>query len=323
MFKSTNKKFQMKYQFNLHPLAEIRLQNFSMNVTTNILLIIMNSSSEHFEPKEYIVYNSTDGASFNNSVGGGCGGAAAATAPANITLTAVRSYDSFGIKNYSVNFQGITNTFFNTTNGTVLVTNITNGFYNLTINSTENGGYLSRVYYNVDISGQSFQANLSRALINVYANDSLTGQLLQDFTVKTNTTTHVVTNGYLLLDYTDGTVLNLNFSSTQYPTKDYNVVLNVMSNITFIANLSPTFQFYLRREADNTPFDVLGTNTTKLTIYCPNKNIVINFKNLTFNSTQQNATIDCQYTLMKMDVIYSDSSYFRTLVPEISQQNVK
>jgi len=196
--------------------------------------------------------------------------------------------------------------------------------YNITFRANKtNLDYFNVTYNRINISdGGSLSGSLFQSLVNIYVNDSLTNQLITSFDLVTNTSSYAVSGGYILLPSKQGSNHFLNISGTSYPLTSITYSINAVQNLSVYINMSPRFQFYLRREADNSIFDVVGTNTTKLTIYCPNKNIVINFRNLTSNSTQENKTVDCAYTLMKMDVSYASTSYFRTLIPPKTQQNV-
>ena len=255
--------------------------------------------------------------SFNVTPQAGGGGVAAA----NLTITAADAYDLSTLTNFSVEIKGNTNWTQTTLNGTILIVNTTGIFYNLTVFSKANGSYHNVTYENINLSGQNFQGNLTQSFLSLNVTDLLTNQLVSSFTVNTNLSTYDVSGGYILLPSKSG-FHKFNVSSTSYPILSFTYTISALENLTFQANVSPRFQFYLRREADNSVFDVAGTNTTKLNIFCPNKNIVITFRNQTYSSTQENITMDCPYTFMKMDVSYPASSYFRSLIPEKSEQNI-
>src|SRR3990167_4967799 len=255
--------------------------------------------------------------------------AAAAAGGNNITITAADNYDSTLLTSYRIDIRGITNFTQNTTNGTIPIANITHGFYNITFSSDANGTYYNITYYNINVSGQNFKGNLTQSWINLYVNDSLTKTAISGFTVRTNFTSYDVIGGYILLPSKAGANHLLNISSSQYPKQTHHYSIDAGANISFTANMSPSFNFFIKREADNSIFKVNETNTTRLTIYCPNKNIVVYFKNESDGGsptakvlTQENLTVDCDFSLMKMDITYPGSSYFRTLIPEKSQQNV-
>ena len=260
------------------------------------------------------------------------GGAAAPAASANnLTVTAQDAYDSMILTNFTLNITGLGNNFsISTLNGTIEITNITHGFYNLTFSSGANGSYFTSRYFNVNVSGQNFKGNLTQSYLNVYVNDSLTKVAISSFSYVTNfTSLATVSGGYVLLKTKAGSNHYLNVSSSQYPQQAFTYSILAGENNSMTINMSPRFQFYLKREADNSLFDINGTNTTRLTVICPNKNQIIYFKNESSGasptskvSTQENLTIDCDYSYIKMDVTYSDSSYFRTLIPPISQQNI-
>ena len=214
---------------------------------------------------------------------------------------------------------------FTTQNGTIYIDNGTIPKFNITytfnLTSNDSGGYFSS-FFTVNITnGNTSQLSIAQSWVYLNVTNILTGQGMSSFTATINLTSTTGTDGIALFPAKAG-AFALNVSSTQFPKKISSFTIAAMQNLSISLNLSPSFNFFLRREADNSPFDVLGTNTTKLTIFCPDKSITINFKNSTFNHTEANATIDCPYTLMKMDVTYADSSYFRALIPEYRDINV-
>src|SRR3990167_5617083 len=253
-----------------------------------------------------------------------------AAAEGNITFTAADSYDSsINLVNFSVVLSNAANNqTFSTVNGTISIINITEGFFNLTFISGANGSYFNTTYLNINISKQNFKGNLTQSYLSLNVTDLLSGIGLSAFTVNTNFSTHSGTSGYILLPSRAGYHV-FNITSSQYSLAEFSYSISALENLSFTANVSSRFQFYLRREADNSVFDVNATNTTRLTIFCPTKNIIIYFKNESSGSsptskvsTQENITMDCPYTLMKMDINYPDSSYFRSLIPATTQQNV-
>jgi hypothetical protein len=103
--------------------------------------------------------------------------------PLNITFTAADLYDASSILIYSVAmYQGGTLRHnFSTTNGTIPVSNITNGFYNLTFQSDQAGGYFQSTYNNVNVSGQSFVGQLYQAIAYFNASELFTGNTITSF----------------------------------------------------------------------------------------------------------------------------------------------
>ena len=243
------------------------------------------------------------------------------------TVTAKDEYDGSALSNITLIISNSSNKYtFSTENGTIYIQNRTiekfGVSYKINITSNQSNGYFNITYNNINISdGGSKQFNIAQSYISINVTDTISGMGLSSFTVYTNYSSHSGTNGNIILATKEGYHI-FNITSSQYPLQEYSYTIGVKENLTFYANISPSFNFYLRREADNSVFDIESTNSTKLTIYCPNKNIIITFRNNTYNSTEENATVDCQFTYMKIDVTYDDSSYFRTLIPETSQQNV-
>lgn len=100
----------------------------------------------------------------------------------NITATAIDLYDSTPLNFSLAIFRG--NTVIlnqSTTNGSIPVTNITNGMANLTFQSTQSGGYFEQRYFNVNISGQSFTGELYQAILYLNASQVITGTQITNF----------------------------------------------------------------------------------------------------------------------------------------------
>lgn len=245
----------------------------------------------------------------------------------DFTITAKNRFNSKTITNFTVIVSNASDTYMNiTTTGQVNFENFSlSALYNITVNSTEGGGYFNSTFLNYNAS-TALASTLEKSVIVINVTDAIFGTPLGGgYTLNTNYSSYTPTSSSIILPTQPGTH-NFNISSSQYPLQSFNYeITSNMENTTYIANLSPTFNFYLRREEDNSIFKINETNTTRLTIYCPNKNIVIYFKNesaTSRNSTQENITMDCPYTYMKMDVYYESSSYFRTLVPPTNQNNI-
>lgn len=248
------------------------------------------------------------------------------------TITGVDRYDSLALSNLTVTIHNATWNFTaKTSNGTIIILNNSvgndstalafNNTYTLIYTSNQSGGYFTQKVIANITDGTSAQLNFTQSFLSLTINDLISEQGLSSFTVQTNLTSYEGSDGYILLPSKVGYHV-FNITSSQYPLAQLEYTISALENLSFVANISPQFNFYLKREADNLDFDIASTNSTKLTIYCPSKNIEIYFRNETYNSTQENVTMDCPFTLMKMDISYTDSSYFRTLIPPTTQQNV-
>lgn len=148
-------------------------------------------------------------------------------APAlNITFTAADRFDLSAISNYSVAmFQaGVKIHNFTTTNGTIPVSNITNGFYNLTFTSSQAPtGFQGQSYLNVNVSGQFFQGNLTpNAPIN--PNSSVNGNNF--YNILNTSIVSIGRAGAVLLNFTlrdDIRLYGLEFNITK---PDGSILLN-------------------------------------------------------------------------------------------------
>lgn len=113
------------------------------------------------------------------------GQAAGPSVTPNLTATVLDAYDSTAIQNFSLAILRTGSVIYNasTGSGTITVNNITNGVATLIFQSNQSGGYLERVYPNVNIAGQSFPARIFQGWIEFIANETITGRQLASFQV--------------------------------------------------------------------------------------------------------------------------------------------
>lgn len=98
----------------------------------------------------------------------------------SFTITTIDTYDSSAINNFTVTLFNSTDSYTNaTTTGSITWDNLT-GIYDLTINSSANGGYFERTYENVNVSND-LEAKLWQAILYVNVSEIITNTKLTDF----------------------------------------------------------------------------------------------------------------------------------------------
>src|SRR3990167_6719052 len=159
----------------------------------------------------------------------------------NITFTATDLYDASSITNFSVGmYQGGTLQHnFTTTNGTIPVSNITNGFYNLTFQSPQAGGYFENSYSNVDVSGQTFNGQMFQTIAYFNASEVFTGNMITSFNASVPLQFNTSNSTGLTKFYLKSGDYNISGASASYLNQTLQFSVSALSTNYFtIANFS-------------------------------------------------------------------------------------
>ncbi len=241
------------------------------------------------------------------------------------TLTAVDTYDDAALQNITVTISNSSFSFSDSViNGSLIVNNGSvpsfEKLYDIDFRVNDSGGYFNRTFLNINISNAgSFEGDLFQSVLKLVATDALNNQSISSFSASvTNSSSDSTTNGQLLILIKEGSY-QLNVTADGFDKLVTNFSILTLANNTLNVSMGSLFTFRLIREETNNPFDFQLTNTTDLTIFCPNETIRIPF-NMSNNASQ---IVNCQFTLMQMTVDYGIlGSYFRTLIPSFSQKNI-
>ncbi len=236
----------------------------------------------------------------------------------NMSITATNSWNSSAINNFNVT---ITNSTYevnlSTTNGTIITPLKTwNGLFNITIQS-EN--YFNSTYIDWNASS-NISASMYQSEVRFQARNNVTNASISSFTVQTSYQNFTSSGGVSTMKVDAGThQLIVNVSGYAVNTFDYAFV--AQSNTTDIIYLNPTYNIVVLKESDGTKFNVNETNSTNLIIYCTT-NVTSYAFNTTTNDNTLEASLDCPWVFMKLDVAYSANTYFRTLIPDHNVSSV-
>ncbi len=243
---------------------------------------------------------------------------------ATFTITAKDTYDSASLTNITIIISNSSFVFNDSTvNGTIIIHNTSipsfDSLYRIDFRVNDTGGYFNRTFLNINITDLgSFQGDLFQSVLKLMAIDGLNNQTISDFSARTNRSFDSTTTGEILILIKNGT-FQLNITAPGFDKLVTSFTINALANNSLNVTMGSVFNFRLVREETNTPFNFNNTNSTDLTIFCPNETIRITF-NVTNNVSQ---IVNCQFTLMQITVDYGIlGSYFRTLIPPFSQKNI-
>lgn len=240
------------------------------------------------------------------------------------TITANDTYNGTQLKNITIRISNSSFSFnTSTVNGTILISNASipsfNNTYQIDFRVNDSGGYFNKTFFNINITNTgSLEGDLFQSVLKLIAIDGLNNQTISTFSASTNQSFDSTTNGQILILIKEGT-FQLNVTALGFEKLVTNFSINALANNSLNVSMGSIFTFRLVREETNNPFNFNLTNSTDLTIFCPNETIRITF-NMSNNISQ---IVNCQFELMQITVDYGIlGSYFRTLIPPFSQKNI-
>ena len=157
------------------------------------------------------------------------------TPTTNFSITGVDSYTTGALTNFSALINGIN---YSTTNGTIITSILDNStnLFNVTVSSTESGGYFTRTYNDYNVSS-ALQADLHQAEISFIANNRVTGtSAIEAYSFTVDSLTQSITQTLLggltkMKVNADNNTYNFSFSGNYYPLST-NIVTTALSNTT-------------------------------------------------------------------------------------------
>lgn len=268
--------------------------------------------------------------------------ASPSSTPINLTITAIDIFDGSSILNITATLTTETNNItFTTSNGTIPIGNITNGYYNITIASNQSGGYLNRTYLNFNASGTTLQASIWQAEIYANASDTTSITQIMNFGIKTNGSSLINlsnSTGWANLRLKKGTY-NLTINSTPYDTQNYPFTITNYEQLYFTSNFSnaalltinatniisgtdiDTFEIRLRNNGSisASPDSNKSTSSGSIQFSLVNGTYILSF--VSSNYTLANTTLIINITASKLPnytfVIYSINSFNISIWDEI------
>lgn len=230
-------------------------------------------------------------------------------------ITAIDLYNSSAITTFNATIPGVG--FFSTTNGTI-VTNITksNGtIYNIT---TQAADYFSYTESNYNTS-KNLEASMYQVIVNIRAINELSDENITTFSSEVGTSSNTTTTG-LARHYVNAATHAWNVTVPFYDMYSASTAFAAQTEYNITVNLTRPVLFTILEERTLEPFDVGSTNRTLLTIYCGNRTYEYEF-NVSANNNTLTGKI-CEWEYLKLDIIYNDASYFRTLIPDHTAENI-
>lgn len=210
-----------------------------------------------------------------------------------------------------------------TFNGSVLGINYntTNGTLFLPYNSSQNVNVTALNYINATktlslLADSAFNVTLYQSVVNITAFDSVSLAVINSFTVNTSYGSFNTTNGTYHL-FPNASTYQFNVSATGYQAATINVTTAAFNQYLLRFNLTKLINVTLKKESDQTAFNVSSMDSVQLKIYCEEETLTFDF-----TTDSEFFAIDCPYDFMLIVVELNDSSYFRTLVPPLTTDNL-
>jgi hypothetical protein len=234
----------------------------------------------------------------------------------NFTITAQNIHGNASLTNFSAHIEGVGT--FSDTAGTI-TTNITSNstrLYNVTAYKT---GYFNVTYENYNVSSDLL-ADLYQSILNVRVYEPLRAAYADDFTTNVSTDSTTTTTG-ITTHYLNTSTYSVTVYDDSFDTTTESVTLSAAETTNLTINVSSGILFRLYDEKTLDPFWTNETQTTTMTIYCPTSSQEVTF-NASANQWNKTVYVNCQWTFMKMDLTYADSSYFRTLISDYNETTI-
>lgn len=178
--------------------------------------------------------------------------------------------------------------------------------------------YLDRVVSFVLTNNGNQNSSLWQYQLNVSAADAVTGSLISSFTFAIPLFSATGNSSTPLPVRVNVGSFTANVSATGYQPTTFTFTSTPAASLDVVLNLSPYVNFSLIREQTNTAFNVSATTSTKITVLCP-----VGSTEYTVTNASPSFAINCSWTFMKIDVAYTSSSYYRTLIPSTSERTIK
>lgn len=231
-------------------------------------------------------------------------------------ITASDHYNTTSLQNFSASVAG--RGVFNTTTGTI-TTDIPLNYASLFDINISADTYLTRGYSSQN-PNETLQAELWQYQLNLYVYDAVNNQSISSFDVNASLMGFAGSSGLATL-YLTAENHSINISATNYG----NYSLNIEGTAETIENrtiyIQPYINISIRREKTDEPFNTSGTQYTKVFFYCPGSTIEQEF-NTTSGESSIYIPVNCSWDFIKLDVIYNDTSYFRTLIPDYDERDI-
>lgn len=161
--------------------------------------------------------------------------AAPPSAGPTTTITAKDSYDGSTINNFTAIITNGSTVYINsTTTGSIVFNNLSN-FYNISINSTEGGGYFNLTFLNVNLSS-NFEAMMYQAILYVNVSEIITNNPITNFLAKNPLNSNISNStGWSKLFLKAGTY-NISANASNY--FEWQEFVNITNNQQKLFNIS-------------------------------------------------------------------------------------
>jgi len=223
-------------------------------------------------------------------------------------------YDNSVITTFNVTVQNDTGSYnYTTTTGSVYTALIHSQTVNVTLQHYQ---YFDHGY-SVSTSSNFTTGKMTKVEAYLSAKNIVSNATITNFSTKTNLKTFGTNTGVNWINITDGSQ-PMNFSASGYVMYSKTFVFNTTPlNYTDTVYLTPNITFNLYNESDGSPFHPNQTTSTILRVFCPSATL-----EYVLTANTSNNSINCAWTTMRMFVTYSNTTYYRTLIPDYTSTSI-
>lgn len=233
----------------------------------------------------------------------------------NFTITAINRYNDTLIQDFNATVNG---TLFESVAG-VATTNI-NATVGALVNITvESSTYHTITTNGINVSIGSHQSKMFQHNESISAFSNSSGNSIQIFNVFTPLKTFSATNGTLMA-FMNGGNISANATATGFNPALFNITTGEVTTGSTNIFMNPNISFLLKNEVTGGMFNTSLADDVFLEIFCPTKTFTHNFTAAVSNNVT--IEVDCGWTLMKLDLEFGNTTYFRTLVPDLDSSGV-
>lgn len=224
------------------------------------------------------------------------------------TITALDYYDSGALTNFTAHITNETYSVnYSTTNGTLPLTDVTSGIYNVTIESNEAGGYFNVSYSDYDVS-DDLAAKLYQSILYLNASEIISGIKISSFTAATTTKVNHSNSSGLATLYIKAGTYAITGNNTNYHNTSKSVTIAALEEKT------ETLEFYTSLLSVNATVLTNGSKINDFTIYLTGINITYSAENTTTTGLSQFKLITGKYEINFSGIGYQKANQSITIL---------
>jgi len=166
---------------------------------------------------------------------------------------------------------------------------------------------------------ESYNYSFYQAILNVFVYNNVTDTLIDNSIIQVNDSSvnNVTTADTGILSYfINADTFSINATKSSYTASDINVsTIPIKTNYSVNVTLGKNYNIFLRREQDNSTFNLTESGSTNYTItldvYCPSLQV----RHVIDSAFDSIDNVDCVYDYWLITLTSSTDTYYRTIKP--------